>query len=452
VVPLLLFEQPDILLYQNSDTLGPLARHPVASVAFLSLVANHPDEEIAAEARMHVNLAREAEDGNWEREAEQAIARLHPTVVDAPIIQLLGLGGIAPWLVAPLLLHGDERIRRAVAESPGTPGPLLASYRRAGARHDLVGYAAPRPGVDPELLEQLSAGGPWARCLAARHPATAQPLLERLLGDPAVEVRGWVARNPALPPALLIVLARDQHPTVRYWAARHPHIPAEHLQLLAGDSTEQIRIAVAGNPVTPAAVVALLACDNAWRVRRQAARHPALSEEALAHSACDPERLVRYEIARRPDLPPWVRGTLALDGDPVVRWLLTEWAERVSKKPAPEVASPESVLLPRRVECGPDTATLPVPAAAQEVADLLRVLLTTHTYFPLRRAMALAHPAIAPARLSESIRGAWIERYAAARNPQAPEELLRIFIRDTNRVVRAAAQTLLSSAATVESP
>ncbi len=483
ITPLLLLEQPQLLLGLDARALSPLVGRPDAPEGFLSILTNHADATVAADARMHVNLAGDIVEGDGESEAEQEIWRLPLAFSPAwlggskALSTVLQAGAVAPWLVPSIVLHGDETVRQAVAHAPGLPRAVLAPFRRAGARAALLGYDRPDPTLEPAVLDRIGAGGPWARGLAARHPATAPTTLARLAGDKAANVRCLAARNPSLPAHALANLATDVNSGVRQEVARNERTPDAILARLARDDARQVRMMIPANPSAPPALLLLLAGDPEWRVRLRVARNPATPQEALPRLAGDAERLVRYAVARRDDLTPGVRDQLLADDDPVVRHLLARrpmspdpsdgYRCGVERPPAQDTQAQPGDTLAR-------PATSPIPAAAtgkkttrrttdsadaarsamtqDSLIDALQALLGTPASQgrpwgysdPVQRAIALAHPALPPVRLSEHIKAAaWIERYAVARNPRTSPQLLLKLVGDTNRVVRAAARARL---------
>jgi hypothetical protein len=445
VVPLLLLEQPNFPLRYDRRILAPLVRHAAAPVGFLSILTHHRDEAIAADARLHVNLVGEAADAGWAREAEGAIWQLRTEDTGRLLVPVLECGSLAPWLVPPLLLHGDKQIRQAVARSPGLPREALRWFRRVGASSDLAGYGAPDPTIAPTLIERLVVGGSWARALAARHPATTPTTLLRLASDPEAQVRAFAARNAALPATALVALAGDSSIRVRQAAACREGTSAAILERLSGDASPIVRTMVARNGKVSAHILLGLTDDPNWRVRRQVARHPGASAETLRRLVADRERLVRYQVVRHPALSPVLRGQMGSDTDPVVR-RLSAW---VSSRSCPAQPVVEATPVKSSVTTAPTSRQVQEPAGLSEstaedenrTIQALQALLGTQFLDPVHCAVALAHPALPIVRLSEHVKATdWIERYAVARNPRVPDALLESLAADTNRLVRAAAR------------
>lgn len=453
ILPLLLIEQPDLLFRYDAAALDPLVRSPAAAAGFLAILTHHPDAALATEARLHVNLAGPLEGSDWRQAAEDAMWRLPPFAEKGlacllerdhreHLLTVLQDVGVAPWLVPPLALRGNNAVRRAVASGLRVPRTVLAPLRRAGARGDLSGYTAPDPQAPIALLERLSEGSAWARGLAARHPATPASTLGRLATDRAVMVRCLVARNPATSPTILSTLAGDTHPRVRQEVARHARTAPGLLERLARDDDRHVRAAAAGNPATDAHTLAALAADPEWKVRREAARHPGLPSEAQETLAHDTVGVVLYALARRPALTPAARDHLAASADPIARRLIAAHGQR--RHPAAPLASGS-------IAPGGRSHRLPTAPARQggpEEPDRSRLMAALHELAeaadPVWRAVALSNPALEPERLSAHVRApAWVERYAVARNPSAPQALLEMIGQDTNRLVRAAAVAAL---------
>jgi len=476
VSTLMLLDKPDLPLQCQPDLLLPLVRHADASPGFLSILANHAAVEVADEARMHVNLGGEIAPERLDDELERALWRWQAPWIDerGALVRAAEMRLIAPWIVAPLALYGPDALRRAIALNTDRRCPTLALLRRAGARDDLVGYAAPDPTLPSEVLDLLARTAPWGRRLAARHPAATPATLLRLAGDRAPEVRRLVARHPELPTTALASLAGDPHVAVRKEVGYSERTPRHALERLARDGARAVRVAVAMNRSSAQEVVVTLASDGAWQVRRAAAHHPATGVETLQALARDPHPLVRVEVIKRGDVASERLAGLIGDPHPAVRGAAARHAARAGQAPdkGAQTAWPAGVV--RADEGGAPVSAprptarlgaIPVPRAAggrrapradrragrgaqrtaplapAEVAEALNGLVALGRWNKAARAVALAHPDIPAMRRDLQGRtGSWIERCAVARNPEAGEAMLALLARDSNRVVRGVAR------------
>jgi hypothetical protein len=187
-------------------------------------------------------------------------------------------------------------------------------------------------------------------------------------------------------PAQIRHLGEDDDPQVRARAARSPAMPLDLLAWLAEDESRAVRRAVAENPNTTTKILAVLAQDYSWSnepVRLAVVQHPNVSASLLEQLASDRSARVRQAVLAHPDVPALAR---------------------------------ERILV-----------------AALEHCQMLSE--------PIYQTIALAHPLTPATKLMAGVRSIeWIERYALARNPAAPDEALQALAQDGNRLVRAAAR------------
>jgi Leucine rich repeat variant len=457
IVPLLLLEHPDVWLQYDRRVVTPLVQHPDALPGLLAILTHHYDSAVAADARLHVNLAGELSSDEWAGAAADELWQLQLGHSDDRLCLAIDDGAVAPWLIPPLILHGNEDVRLALGHRTDLPPEILALFRRAGAPRQLVGYASPRHGIAPGELERLMRGGAWARGLVARHPCAPPVLLSQLAADLDVNIRCTVARNNATPPTVLSGLAGDEAGAIRKEAAYNRSTPLPVLERLARDHGYHVRSRVARNPSTSSAVVSTLAGDECWQVRRLVALRPDASLETLSRLAEDVEPRVRFEVARHPAITPTMIERLSGDPDPVIGKILLRRADlseslraRLASMPGiPRPARKESVAKNRAAE--PETTPPGTIAVPRDRSDLLLegllALLDKPELDTVQRAIALAHPILPQSRLSASFKAVnWIERFAVARNPSTPREVLQLMVKDANRLVRAAARSMLTSA------
>ena len=265
-----------------------------------------------------------------------------------------------PAVLARLAEDGNLWVRRDAAANPSTPPAALDRLYRAGSAPGLAGPALPDPTLDPSELIELSAGGEWARRLAARHPATPPEALARLAEDPIPAIRTAAVVHPAAPaeararlharereasggesekaalvrlageamregvslalgPALALAqepstpastlarLAEHGASAVRVIVAAHPSYHGAHRNLLrrAGSTHDLVGFAPP-DPDLPVADLARLARGGGW-ARLLAARHPATAPDDLARLAADADPLVRSEALGNAACPTGVR-------------------------------------------------------------------------------------------------------------------------------------------------
>ncbi len=371
-----------------------------------------------------------------------------------------------------LALDDNFWVRVDAGGNPALPAEVREVLVRAGSRADLTGFGRPDPGLEPERLAELAAGGEWGRRLAARHPATPAAVLAELAEHPSPRVRGDVAGHRATPVEVLGRLLGDGDAEVRQRAAGNPRAPADVVGLLrragadlalegrvvsggaessssfANGGTEDTGVAAppavtaaeaealaAGGPYArrlaaglaalPAAMVGRLAGDADAEVRRAAAGHPSCPPEVLATLADDPDPRVQVAVARHPRTPP-----AAL--------------ERLIEK------APDDVEMHALVAGHPATPPGLLARLAEHGGHWVRMAVARHPAYPeahrtvLRRAGAdadlagLATPDLT-LELSELSRlaagGVWARRLAARHPAAAAADLARLAT-DGDLVVR----------------
>ncbi len=244
--------------------------------------------------------------------------------------------------LALLLEDGIEPVRTAAAHHANTPADNLNTLVRAGSDPQLSTFAEPDPTLPPETLSTLSQGGPWARRLAAMHPATPTPALQHLAADADPIIRECVVRRPNAPIQPLLQLGSaddlqghttpdptlspgrlaeltDWGPWARQLAARHPNANTDLLTQLSRDTYWQTRRAVARHPNTPADTLVALCEDDSADVRWSLVQREDLPGKALYRLASDEFPAIRAAVAAHPSTPDDLRRTLAGDLDADVR-------------------------------------------------------------------------------------------------------------------------------------
>ena len=99
------------------------------------------------------------------------------------------------------------------------------------------------------------------------------PMIMLLMHDPNQEVRLELASNLNTSPEIIEQLLNDESLAVRGAAIKNPNIPLKNLTEHSKSKDWRIRRDVAGNPNTPIEVRALLANDKKLEVRLELARN-----------------------------------------------------------------------------------------------------------------------------------------------------------------------------------
>ena len=358
----------------------------------------------------------------------------------------------------------------------GVTGSLLDLYRRA---------RQPDADLPGAVLEQLAAGGEWARLLAARHPATPPAALALLAQEEDWRVRQAVAQNAGAPQAVLEALAQDSDHDVRTGVAQHAGSTAAILERLAQDGHLSVRRAVLERPDLTPAVLEHLCMDEddelrelanrheaapraaldryraleraeegltpdelerfaalGLHARKLAVRHPNASRALLERAAGDESWLVRQAAAHNGHAPAAVLESLAADPDRDVR-------SAVAQNRGLPAATLE--LLLRDADDGVRRAALGNGGLSPSMREAQRrrvVAQQLRSRDRLNRMIGLAH-GLASAHELRKRRNAqaldWRDRLAVTANPNAPTAVLERLALDANRAVRDAARLALES-------
>lgn len=401
----------------------------------------------------HILEERATDGDEWVRSAVAANPQTPKRILNQFAKQgsVLVLQNLATNIHAPkqilekLATHDDERVRNEVARNPKTPAWLLEWL----ATHEDV----------------------WIRAGVAQNPKTPVAVLEQLATDDCVEIRSRIARNRKTPVAVLEWLATDYEARVCSGVARNIKTPVWLLELLAKNEDDRICRGVAGNPKSPASLLKWLASDRYFAVRIEVARNSNTTILLLEYLAIDRDRRVRSSVAKNPKTPGWLLENLALDSEGWVR-------SNVAKNPNTPATVLENLVIDDDCRVCSGVARNPkTPAWLLELLlthpdfyqkppwnPIYRIAATNYlkqnprglplvlenlTHYsdnPLDRILALLHPKIPQSVLAENLHNPeWIERYAVAKNPSTPTEIVEILATDYNRVVRAAAKFRLGS-------
>lgn len=172
---------------------------------------------------------------------------------------------------------------------------------------------------------------------------------------------------------------------------------------------------VAKNPNTAIAILESLAVDENSAVRAAVASHPNLPTAQLESLAQDEKVEVRRAVAENSHAPASIRDTL----------------KDLVLQPQTKQTSPTLRGLPRLYN--PQTDDLATILAEYARSDNAFVRLVT-----------LLHPLTFGEVLQQGAQSvSWLERYAVAENPATPVELRQQLAQDSNRIVRAVAQSYL---------
>jgi len=337
-----------------------------------------------------------------------------PMLPFADFEPLLSMGTFARVLVARhpstptevLLALADDPnvdVQCAVLERSTNDPSVLNRLRASGfaSIRTRLGVAEPeRPAPTTEQLHaKANDSDASVRWGVARFPALPEELMEKLAGDPAIDVRHVVAmrpditvavltrimehelapkivaalaENPATPPSVLARLSTVAFagapidgvwPTtaaeVRVLIARRSSLPRDMVLAYARDGDYRVREALAQNPSTDPAILDQLMDDRVPCVRGALAKHPRFTNllllatdpsadvcaalaartdatvEVLEVLARSPSSMVRVAIARRTDTPREVLELLTHDSQTLVRNQATETLEALRTAPSP---------------------------------------------------------------------------------------------------------------------
>jgi hypothetical protein len=186
-LPLLFLENWNLL---PQEALERMTKIIFPSTEIVQILANHPDETIAQNARMHVHYSGEASE-NWHDEAGPLLAQLEHTPTERYFLnkfQQEALIRVPEWI----LTHLPEI--DIPTPKPPKPRPI-------------------RPGTpeswDQERIATIKKAKQKERFVAVTESQNAD-FLRAMADDPNANVRGRVAGNPHTPPETLYQLAREE--------------------------------------------------------------------------------------------------------------------------------------------------------------------------------------------------------------------------------------------------
>lgn len=180
--------------------------------------------------------------------------------------------------------YQEERVRRAVAERPGTLSEDLQQHLARDESADIRRVVAYRPGL-PEsvmlILAQTSADDEALLSSLLENQEPCVPLLELLAHNISTDLRMQVARHRSTPLKTLLELAQDPHEDVHKALLRNRQLDAAALLQLVHHA--RLRLRIAQHPRADGAVLEALAYDaryhrylklQAWIKRMPFAEHP----------------------------------------------------------------------------------------------------------------------------------------------------------------------------------
>ncbi|RMH68524.1 MAG: hypothetical protein D6675_15795 [Gemmatimonadetes bacterium] len=334
------------------------------------------------------------------------------------------------------ILARDEsiQVRRNLAKNPNLPASvfnILLEDEDPFIRDLVTHYRLERSLVD-ELVEQsLPLPAPQLE-RAARHEINRRDILNDPKYDgyyrlhlvaleDVTEFQRSVVWDLKTPAELLTSFATHEDWQLRYAVAMHPNTPVEVVKSLTQDTDPRIRRVAR---IHPAAEIPLetLATDTDVLVRLAAARHPAISALQLNRMMPDSADIVRIAIAQHPTTATRTLRELATDKQMMVRIAVAENPNtfpvvltQLSKDPRLEVGlavcvHPQTPLETLKKMSSLNTTYQTLIAKTHTEPELINYLLNTD-YFRL-------------------VKG------ALAQNPNLPEELAVLMVRDPETAVR----------------
>lgn len=399
------------------------ARHPNASDAVLRRMANHRTARVRQAVAQHPRAPESTLErlaGDDEPGVRQAAARNARTPVRALLRLAQDPAADVRWTVA-----------RNLNTPPGTLA-LLAQDRRRIVRQG----AARNPQTPIAALAGLTQDAEWrVRLALATNPASA-PFTAQLAADAEWRVQRALAQRPYLPADLRAAILAQPCPAHRHETAAPAARPEQRT-----DARANGRLAQAADRETPAAILIQLAEDDDPKVRAAVARNTGTPASTLAWLADDDVWAIHRAVAENPNTPPQILEQLARD------YTWTNYKVRLAVIRHPQVtaravermASDSAIDIRRAVLQHPLASE---PLRRQILAHSLDMCAQSSESFYL--VLMLAHPLTPAATLVGAVRSTkWLERYAIASNPRAPDHALNILAQDANSLVRAAARATL---------
>lgn len=238
-----------------------------------------------------------------------------------------------------------------------------------------------------------------------------------------------LALNPSCPQETLVKLAKDSDPEVRSAVAVNLMTPAEILKTLAKDKSREVRESVARNTSTPEETLNAMA--KVSYLREIIAENPSINMTLLKELSLDRNEDVRSAVARNSTTPPEILVFLAKDDAYMVR-------HNVAQNPTtpPEVlvilASEAGYMLRERVAANRNTPPQTLKDLASDDIAEVRISVALNTFAPLDLNVRIN---LLKSFGSEGDQYGYGRGFLAA-DPETPVEILELFSKDKNHVVR----------------
>lgn len=364
----------------------------------------------------------------------------------------------------------EEWIRARVASHRNTPISTLEQLSNDKSYDPILWGIARNPNSPPALLEKLLREDyqTVANCMIER-VIVPPSIMARLLESESEQLRSRVVYRNNLPLELADrVIKTETHDSVLLALARNPiltselisefiqqheiksdiciallvqtNLTIEHWQQLVNSQFEAVRLAIASRENTPSDILAILAEDPAMKVRMAISSNSQTHSDILIELATDLEPEVRTRIAGNPQAPVATLEALATDASVEVRRSVLNNPQT----PASIRQDLEDIFGRKPIATTIDTLSgLPriYDPANDDVITILTEYARSNKAFV--RLVSLLHPLMPLEAIERASRSAyWSDRYAVAKNPTAPDLIRQNLSLDSNRIVKAIAQSV----------
>ena len=399
--------------YKDGYILFIVLRNAKLSSEYLNKLIINKNVWIAEEAKLHINWHEEIE--NSEQFIRQALQKkrlgLH-TYTRYIFISLFTEMISSQW-VNDFAFYAVPYLSQTIMENLHIPANILAKL----ATHEIMNV----------------------RSAVARNLNTPANVLTMLANDKYKYVRSQVARNPNTPVNILIKLASEEQFSIRCQVAVNPNTPVNILEQLVTDKNSYVKSAVATNPKNllsirntniSVKVLEELATDKTYNVSIPMTKQINDSTTSLQKLAIDENVNVRSQVAKSPNTPLKILERLAIDESVDVR-------SQVAKNPNTPLKILERLATDQSVDVRSWVAIH--PKANQEVK--IKIFKTLNDTPSLERLCLFLSPYAEISHLAKNyLSNYWLERWAIAQNPNTPPDSLNCLIKDSNRLVRNAAE------------
>ncbi len=306
-----------------------------------------------------------------------------------------------------------EQIIMAISDRREIPVNLLDMLMDSNSQQ-VYRQVATQANLPPAILEKLLAtANEYILTTLAYNQSLNSEFLARLAERANSNICGAIMGHTNITQEIWEQLARNKDASVRQVVAANANTPANILEFLASDLDNNVRAKIASNANSSIGILEELAKDEDAFVRTATASNPNLPEAILIQLATDEKVEVRRAVAANSSTPPSICE--------ILRDLI------VTQPRQQQTISPTLRSLSRLYN--PNTDDLPT---------LLEEYSRSQNDFV--RFIVLMNPQTRLEVLFQGMRSAsWLERYAVAENPVVTEEIKQYLVRDSNRIVRAAA-------------